>query len=116
MTEQTIVSLLKTETILQFLLVISFVGFGTWFARAGWPWLTKYFEKRQDFQFELEERRIEAEAEADRRWQETMARMTDTFANLKEELGAFRATQHAFTSILEQVFRFWVKNGDHSDR
>lgn len=105
--------LLKTETILQFLLVVSFFGFGIWFARAAWPWMTRFFEKKQDFQFELEKRRIDAEAESDRRWQESMTRMTDTFANLKEELGAFRATQHAFTNLLEQVFRFWVKNGDH---
>ena len=115
MPEQTL-SLLTTETILQFLRVVSFFGFGLWFARSGWPWLTQYFEKRQEMQFSLSQRRLDAEAESDRRWQETMARMTETFANLKEELGAFRATQVSFTNILEQVFRFWVKNGDHSDR
>jgi hypothetical protein len=106
-------SLLKAETIFSFVFVITVLGFGGWFAKSGWPWLTKFLERRQELQFKLDEKRIDTEAESDRRWQETTAKMTTIFADLKEELGATRAVQTTWANVMEKFYQHVVKNGNN---
>jgi hypothetical protein len=108
----TALKLLSAETIFSFIFVITVLGFGAWFRSAGWPWLTKFLERRQELQFKLEEKRIETDAENDRRWQEATTRMTNIFADLKEELGATRAVQTTWVNVMEKFYQHVVKNGN----
>jgi hypothetical protein len=83
---------LNTERLLSLLLITIVIGFGLWFSRSGWPFLSEYLKQAQRLNHELKLQRLSAELASDERWQETTSEMAASFAALKEELGAFRET------------------------
>lgn len=111
-----ILNLYDPQTVISFIFFLAFVGFGFWFYKSGWPFLKTYFERKQEFNQELEKLRLETEAESDRRWQETTATQTKVFADFREELGLFRGQMSAMNSNIERLFRYLVKvNGHEND-
>ena len=108
-----VLSLYDQQAVVTLIFFLGFVGFGLWFNRSGWPWLTKYWERRQELQHSIEEKRLECEAESDRRWQETTERMSENFAKLTGELEGFRSTMSAVVGTLERAI-IKVANGNNS--
>lgn len=112
---ETILENYSPEYAFSFLFSIIIIGCGLWFSRSAWPWLTKFLERRQELSHELETKRIDVEAESDRRWQETTAKQTEVFANFKEELGRFRGQISAMNNNIERLFRYLVRVNGHNE-
>lgn len=77
---------LNTERLLSLLLVTVVLGFGVWFARSGWPFLSEYLKQSQRLNHELRLARLEAEFESDKRWQLTTQQMATAFTELRVEI------------------------------
>ncbi len=67
--------LFQAEVVFSVCFFLGFIGFGVWFARSGWPWLTSYWEKRQELAHILEKQRAGAESQNDANWRQTADRM-----------------------------------------
>lgn len=98
--EAGLVSLLDTEHILSFLLVVITFGFGRWFSKSGWPWYTAHLERRQRIDHELRQQQLVDDRQAQERLEELNRQMLKAFGDFREEVGGFRAVQEQIASVL----------------
>lgn len=101
--------LITGENVFMVLGVLIILGAGRWFHNEGWPWFTRYKERQAELEHEQRLKQFDIEAESDKRWQDVTGRMTLTFADLKEELGAFRAVQQQYASSVELLIELMLK-------
>lgn len=74
---ETVLSLFKPDFVFSLTFLVGFLGFGIFFKRDFFPWMTEYMA-----------RRLEADENRQKRWDDVVGVITD----LRQELGAFRET------------------------
>ena len=84
---------INSENLFGLTFAVLVVGTGRWFVKSGWPRLTEFSEKRQEQNHQLRREDLE-----DRR--ELNHEMLKALADLREEIGGFRAVQEQIAAIL----------------
>lgn len=103
MSAETILAFFGPEKIFSVAFLFLIIGF----IKAGWPWLTKYFDARLERDYE-----VKSEDLKERR--ETNREMVRIIGELREEMAGFRAVQEQILASLLRAFR--INGIDKDDR
>lgn len=79
-------SLLRTETVLTFMLFVGFVGFGVFIERRLWPWFVTYMDTAQEHAQEVKMRQIDLLEQGEIRWRRTAEKIEVTLEELIKQL------------------------------